>query len=355
MNEQYMFWNIDSTNWDSAYIKYQPLFAALDITKQQDNDSAYSYIKKMTLHMVDSHLTITFYNSFLQSMTPISPAQERYATAFGSHPAIPGAFFYQTIPNNYLDPGSMAMMSNSPDVTNGNTLRLVTGTIKSKILYFSFNDFYLRALDNSNDPSRAVIDTFISRVRNLSPSIKGIILDLRSNNGGAVIDLDFLAGNFLGTPLVFGATRSKNGEGRLDYTPWAPATVHPLSTFTVTIPIIVLADNHSVSMAELTSMAIHTMPNGTIVGEHTWGANGALTQGVNYDDGQFYIGVDLGVNSNNFYSFGFVYTSSVEFQYLDGHIYEGKGFPPDHPVPYNPQALSLGDDPQLDTAISLIH
>jgi carboxyl-terminal processing protease len=49
-----------------------------------------------------------------------------------------------------------------------------------------------------------------------------------------------------------------------------------------------------------------------------------------------------------------VTTSSVEFKYNDGRIYEGLGFPPDYQVPFNAQSLSPGDDPQLDKVLSLI-
>src|SRR5580698_8959655 len=48
INDQYVFWDIDSTNWDSVWIQYQPKFAALDLARQQDNDSGYSWIKKIT-------------------------------------------------------------------------------------------------------------------------------------------------------------------------------------------------------------------------------------------------------------------------------------------------------------------
>jgi carboxyl-terminal processing protease len=291
-------------------------------------------------------------------MPSINPAGARYNTSFGHHTAIPFAHFYDSIPDHYLDgPSVVKMISTDSNATNNNQIRLVTGSIKGKILYFSFSSFYLYALDHSVDPARMVIDTFLNRLRQLSPSIKGIILDLRSNNGGALLDMNFLMGNFISSPLVFGFTRSKNGTGRLDYTPWAPAIVKPLASFAIGIPVIVLADNHSVSMAEQTTMVVHSLPTGTIVGERTWGANGPLTGDVNYNDGQFYIGINAGDGNAgpNFNSFGFVFTSSVEFKYLDDHNYEGQGFPPDHPVLYNPQALQLGDDPQLDTAISLIH
>ena len=358
VNNQYVFWDIDSTNWDSMYVKYEPMFAKLDIRLAADNDSAYSWIKKMTAQFKDSHFNISFYNSFLNSMPFINPQAQRYATAFGHHNAIPDAFFYDSIPTYYLDQSSIyKMLSNTPTATNNAQLRLVTGTIQSKILYFSWNDFYLYSLDHTSDPARLVIDTFINRIVTRTSAIKGIILDVRSNNGGELIDMDFLVGRFLSSAMVFGYTRSKDGPGRLDYGPWEPATTQPLADFPINIPVIILADNHSVSMAEQTAMAIHTLPTGTIVGEHTWGANGPLTSSVNFDDGQFYIGIttNAGNGSPNFSSYGFVYTSSAEFKYLDGVNYESKGFLPDHAVPNNPQALAVHDDPQLDTAISLIH
>jgi carboxyl-terminal processing protease len=358
VNNQYVFWDIDSTNWDSMYMKYQPMFATLDIHQAADNDSAYNWIKKMTAQFKDSHFNISFYSSFLSSMSSINPSAQRYATAFGHHTAIPDAFFFDSIPAYYLDQSSIYKMpSNTPSVTDNTQLRLVTGTIQGKILYFSWNAFYLYALDQTKDPARLVIDTFINRIATRTSAIKGIILDVRSNNGGELIDMDFLVGRLISSAMVFGYTRTKDGPGRLDYGPWEPATAQPLADFPINIPVIILADNHSVSMAEQTAMAVHTLPTGTIVGEHTWGANGPLTASINFDDGQFYIGINAnaGNGSPSFSSYGFVYTSSAEFRYIDGVNYEGKGFPPDHPVPYNPQALAVHDDPQLDTAISLIH
>lgn len=49
-----------------------------------------------------------------------------------------------------------------------------------------------------------------------------------------------------------------------------------------------------------------------------------------------------------------VVTSSVEFRYVDGKVYEGKGFPPDIVVPFDLAALGSGVDPQLEMAISLL-
>src|SRR6202000_1814744 len=85
-------------------------------------------------------------------------------------------------------------------------------------------------------------------------------------------------------PLHFADTREKSGNGRLDYTPWAPAAAMPQNgSFQFTRPIVVLTDQNSESMAEMTTMAIKSLPNSYIIGDTTWGANGPLRT----DDGLY--------------------------------------------------------------------
>jgi len=88
---------------------------------------------------------------------------------------------------------------------------------------------------------------------------------------------------------------------------------------------------------------LRALPQCRVVGETTFGATGPFAENVLYDDGPFQVPGFLSVT-----------TSSVEFKYIDGKIYEGKGFPPDYPVPFNIQALHSGDDPQMDKALSLV-
>ena len=161
---------------------------------------------------------------------------------------------------------------------------------------------------------------------------------------GDVNDLNFLAGQFIDQPLSVGYTRSKSGNGRLDYTPWIEVkTLSQPGARAVTLPVYILADKYSQSMAEIMTMALRALPQCRVVGETTFGATGPFGENALYDDGPFELP-----------GFLFVTTSSVEFKYIDGKSYEGKGFPPDYPVPYNVQALNSGDDPQLDKALSLV-
>jgi len=172
--------------------------------------------------------------------------------------------------------------------------------------------------------------------------------------------LNFLVGSLISSPLSIGYTRSKSGNGRLDYTPWAPAMVTPKAGATAfTKPIVVLADGESVSMAELTTMALKQLPNTKVVGDTTWGATGPLTDNSVFNAGSFSFGkVYSNIETGASTYYGNTYTSSVMFKYMDGKIYEGKGFPPDYTIKPTLQQVLVSnttvDDPQLDKAISLL-
>lgn len=341
MNNNYVFWDIDTVNWDQVYRTYKPLFAKLNVNDSNDVRKAYTYFKQMTSGLVDSHYDISFADTWLADSNSVNPAYQRKIASPGFHPPISIFHFYDTIPRHYLDAGRRGF-TNTPD----KQYVAVSGTINQNILYLFFNGFNLKTLFNTDTINgvKRVEQYFFDALANRT-DLKGIIIDVRGNGGGSLDDLNFLLGKMITQPLHFGYTRSKLGNGRLDYSPWAPAYVSPQAgSKAVTVPIVMLADAWSVSMAEMTTMAVKALPNGHFVGERTWGANGPLTGNKFYNGGQFSTGW-----------LKLVYTSSLMFKYKDGNIYEGTGFPPDMAVPYNPAALKAGRDLQLEAALSLIH
>lgn len=335
MNNNYVFWDIDTTDWDAMYRRYQPVFAKLNINDSGDVRKSINYFRLMTQGLVDSHYNLSFGPGAVADSS-ISPSYGRKQDTI--HPQID--YYQYTIP--YLSEGRGGI-DNSTDPSQDRIA--VSGIINvnnNKVLYFYCNMFELKSsYESSTDNDiKKVLDYFFAKLSNPS-GLKGVIIDVRGNGGGDVRDLNFLLGKMISSPLTFGYTRYKSGNGRLDYTPWAPAIITPQpGAQALNIPVVALADAWSVSLAELTTMAIHTMPNGKFIGETTWGANGPLSANQNFNGGQF--------TAANFL---FAYTSSSEFKYLNGNNYEGKGFPPDIAVPYNQASLNQGRDAALETAV----
>src|SRR6185437_1722395 len=58
MNNNYVFWGIDTTNWDNMYKIYNPLFTKLNLNDSADETTAKGYFRKMVDGLVDSHYTL---------------------------------------------------------------------------------------------------------------------------------------------------------------------------------------------------------------------------------------------------------------------------------------------------------
>ncbi len=348
MNNNYVYWSNDPTDWDSVYVKYKPLFAKLTVFNDANNATAEKYFTDMTAKLIDSHYTLQF------QLTGhfVSPALNRKIAIDKIYPdsiyALPENFFDSLVAPRYLDPSSVIagtdtiIEQNSPQ-----PFTVITGTIHSTIRYLYFSSF---AFSQAGANTAPVLNAFFQSLS--SQSLKGVIIDVRDNGGGEVTALNYLIGKMISQPITYAYTHAKDGNGRLDYTPWAPAIVTPQAgSVPVSAPIVILADHTSISMSEITVLAVKALPNGKFIGTTTWGATGPLIPSVYLNGGQFTIGT--ATFGNNGYLF--VYTSSAALKALNGAIYEGRGISPDIWVPETARDYSRGTDAQLERAIQYIN
>ncbi|HTI88980.1 MAG TPA: S41 family peptidase [Puia sp.] len=338
MNVNYLYWNIDTTQWNAMYSRYKPVFDKLQLNESADLARSVGYFREMTEGLIDHHYSIAFTNPSLKDST-INPAVDHLL----KDPSFRNPYSFITSDEHFVDAGYLYGYDNT--ITPGKPLITLSGTIHGNILFFACNQFELSASFHSalSGSIQSSLNYLFDHLQNTS-GLKAIILDIRDNQGGAVSDLNFLAGRFIDAPLPFGYTRYKSGNGTLDYTPWISASVLPQpGAQAVKLPILILADRYSASMAEILTMALRTLPQCRVIGETTFGATGPLTENAIYNDGAFDV-----------QGFMSVETSSTAFKYLDGKMYEGKGFSPDYPVAFSSAALAAGDDPQLDKALSLV-
>ena len=160
-------------------------------------------------------------------------------------------------------------------------------------------------------------------------TLKGVIIDLRSNGGGYLYDSQFVLGALLPQDIQTGYIREKSGVGRYDYGTMLPKELPALSDphETITEPIVVLTNCMSVSMSEMTAMGAKVVSNGCVIGKRSWGATASL-----YDDPIFYsiayagcIGEQVGVEPDIevdfdvdlFYSTGYDTQLERALQYIE--------------------------------------
>lgn len=332
MNTNYIYWDIDTVNWSRVQKNYRPLFSSLNINDSADLRKAAHYFREIADRLIDRHYQIQFSLPVLED-SAINPGYDHLVQEPDYRPALS----YMDLDRKRLDGGYVF------GIDNGSLIAL-TGTINGTILFFSCNRFALyNAYQNEGGRVRSVLQYFFARLAHTT-GLNGMIIDLRDNPGGDLGDLNFFCSQFISNRILFGYSRYKLGTGAMGYTPWIPANItSPLLDKPITVPIILLVDRYSASLAEIIAMTLRTLPNCKIVGENTYGATGPLAGNNMYNDGSF--------NVKGFMS---VTTSSAEFKYMDGKIYEGKGFPPDIRVDFDPAAISSGYDAAMDTAISML-
>ncbi|QNK63470.1 hypothetical protein H7F33_02880 [Pedobacter sp. PAMC26386] len=337
MNRNYVMWDIDKTNWNDMYRIFSPAFSKLQIKDPADRLKAAHYLRQMTIGLTDSHYTLEFNDPLLRDSS-IVPANIRLQQRPDYHVPYTADYFDQ-IAKHYLDQPYYDAAYNT-DLQH--PLRYIAGTIHHNILYIRFNSFSIyRAFISGNTRMNTLLNFVFNGIKD--KSLAGVILDLRDNTGGDLQDLNFFSGQFISAPLQYGSSRYKSNNNPFDYTPWMPAIITPATgSQQFTKKIVVLVNMYSISMAELTTMALKALPNTTVIGERTYGANGLFTSETDLNGGSFNVG-----------DFAVVKTASALFRFKDDRIFEGVGFPPDIQVPYDESTAKIYVDKQLEEATSL--
>jgi carboxyl-terminal processing protease len=155
--------------------------------------------------------------------------------------------------------------------------------------------------------------------------IRAIVIDLRGNPGGLVVETEWVAGLFVPAGTVLARTRSSAGSGA-----FAASGETPFRD----TPLVVLTDHGSASGAEILTIGLRDANRALVVGETTAGAFGgardfALPEG------------------------GIMITTRALTGPRDEEI-EGIGIAPDRAVSMTVEDMLRGDDVQLGVALSLL-
>lgn len=252
-----------------------------------------------------------------------------------------------------------------------NGIRFVYALLKGNIAYFHVSGFYMNfylndaesatSFDMSNPATKnhvqqmkQVWQAWFDDVQQLhkAGTLKGIIIDVRSNHGGFVGNYQYCVGALLPEGgYQIGYQRAKRGYGRFEYSTMMPFIAQTMSTpheVIDDIPVVALVNCWTISMGEMSTLGIKKMSNGTVIGKRTWGGLCPLAPNeyFSYNYSSF-IGVE-GVTP----VYGYVPTMAA-FN-LDKKPIEGRGIDPDIEVDLNPTMFQMGRDSQLEQALSVI-
>lgn len=404
MNNNYLFWSNDPTDWDAVYTKYQPLFSQLNIHRSADSSLAFSYFYEITKNLIDGHYSLSIqdlsghgiqitpalariyeslgvdYLAFILHQAGLSPVAPNIPSSVQNHEVqaenqktiLPALKKKSWKSFEYFTTSSWL---NDKAGTGLGDLSVSLGRTNDNFVYFGFSSFSFTAVistlsqlgegytpptklpaEMTNPPVIAqalnqriyeelywvnrILEKFYELIKD--NTVQGLIIDLRGNGGGYIMDLSLLWGKLIQENRIIAYNRSKMGDNRLDYGPWMPQYVYadPKAGTSFTRPIAVLINKGSVSAAELSALFFKSLPNACLIGGQSMGGQGGLTQNRVLNGGQFFI------NKNT----SFIYTPSVQTKSYDGIFYEGSGIPPDIPIVFSKVRLDVANDPRLDEA-----
>ena len=185
-------------------------------------------------------------------------------------------------------------------------------------------------------------------------TLGGVIIDLRGNGGGMQNDGYYVTGSLLpegGSPFSY--SRFKRGTGRYDY---STLTLNYLNTMeadkheVITEPVVVMTNCNSLSMAEITTIVVRNMENGTHIGKRSKGGICGLTS-----DNATFTNNYMGHIGERGKTPVYVYLPSVATFTLDKKIIEGEGIMPDIEVDFDEATFkATGRDTQLDRALQFL-
>lgn len=131
-----------------------------------------------------------------------------------------------------------------------------SGIVRDHVGYVSLSTFTQDAAKNIGDAIR--------EMKKNDPQLKGLVLDLRDNGGGLLIEAVNIVNLFVGANVEVVSTRGKVRDWDKVFSTRGPALDEKL-------PLVVLINKQSASASEIVSGSIQDLDRGVVIGQRSFG------------------------------------------------------------------------------------
>ena len=315
-DEHYAFFKIRNTNWNALRQEFRPQAAAAKSPEQ-----LFEVFSAMLARLKDAHVSLTVGESKFKaerSPEPTTPGPDGVlATRKGLQRAL----------KDYVaGPGTPLLKPATPTARN----RVWYGELKGKIGYVvvfamgGYEDDDVTAQDHTASAHRV-----FQEIAHAFKDVRGVIVDLRTNQGGYdTVSLE-LVGLFAERPGIAFKKRTHRAA-----TPTYAVPLAPSAPLRLAKPVAVLISEHTVSAAETATTAFRTLPNAILIGQPTQGALSDVLEKTLPNGWRFTLSNEI-------------------FETPDGTIPEGPGIAPHIAtnVPAAPKTSAERFQPDIDEAL----
>ncbi len=290
MDERYVFFDYKGIDWDSVYDVYRP-----QVFNGMPSQDLFDVMEAMLNTLRDGHVNlrsdfdISFYNYYEDA---------------------PNNFDFFNLERNYLKDYRI-------------TGRLLNTVIDS-VGYIYYRSFQ-RPISEDN------LDFVVEEFRGL----KGLIIDIRNNEGGNPLYGFRLARRITREDVHIYSTIYKDGPGRNDFSIPSRAVLDTNNKEKFDLPVVLLTNRVTYSAGNFFTAMLKALPQVTVMGDTT-GGGGGIPLGWELPNGWF-----------------FNYSSSIT-TLPDGFNIED-GIPPDVPLTISDEDLADGRDTILEEAIQFLN
>ncbi len=202
----------------------------------------------------------------------------------------------------------------------------ITGPLRNQIidsvLYVNYRSF----MDE-------ISDAHLNELMERAQGLRGVIIDVRSNGGGSMLNAERLASSFTEQSYLFGRVRIKTGPCESCFSSWNDMRVFPRNGPQYLGKVVVLTDRTSFSTTTYFAEMMRQNENAVLVGDMTGGGGGTPAYGE--------------LANGWIYRFSATQVVSVEGEHLE------LGVPVDFDVQLLPEDEHEGVDTIIEFALSL--
>jgi Peptidase family S41/Tricorn protease C1 domain len=233
VDEHYSFFDYKSINWYAIHEKYAP-----QVNDKMSQDSLFKVLSAMLYELRDGHVNISTAADRSRNWS----WRDDYPDNFN-----PNFFFRHYFKKDFQ----------------------ITGALPNQILPDSIG--LMRYASFSNTITDGDLDYVMNRFKDL----KGIIIDVRDNGGGAINNVFKLMNRFVEKRILVGHTHVKNGKGHNEFAKAIPLYAEPVKKrVAFTKPVVLLINRSCYSATTHFVGFMSILPNVTLVGDKTGGGGG---------------------------------------------------------------------------------
>lgn len=244
--ENYSFFNLTLTNWDSIYTVYRPM-----ITDTTTEEILFSVFSNMIEPLRDRHTRI--YDTLGTRFYAVGP--DNYN-------------FWYDEPIIYFD--NIFHRLDNQEYYSTASGYINYGKINQKIGYINISSMYNYSSSDNYIPDEEFISQLMDTLVEKFADCESIILDIRINRGGLDVVSFEIASRFNDKQRV-GYYRSYRNGGYEDFSEQVPFYTYTSDKNFGNKKVVLLTSNHAYSAADVFAMIMKEIPNVTILGEHTYG------------------------------------------------------------------------------------